>query len=48
MEGLLTSCITFPDFERFVVFATASSPFIPGATVMTEEAKWHTLPTIPR
>lgn len=42
-----TSWITFPDFKRFVIFATASFAFIPGATVMTEVAKWPTLPTVP-
>ena len=46
-SALLTSCMTFPDFERFVIFATASSPFIPGPTVTTEVAKWQTLPTVP-
>lgn len=42
-----TSCRTFPDFKRFVIFATASSGFVPGVTVMTEVAKWPTLPTVP-
>ena len=46
-ETPLTFCITFPDFERFVIFAIASSPFIPGATVMTDVAKWQRLPTVP-
>lgn len=42
-----TSWITFPDLKRFVIFATASSALVPGATVMTEVAKWPTLPTVP-
>lgn len=43
-----TSWTTFPDFNRFVILATASSAFVPGATVMTQVAKWPTLPTVPR
>lgn len=43
----LTSCTTFPDFERLVIFASPSSAFVLGATVMTEVAKRQTLPTMP-
>lgn len=46
-EKMLTSCTTFPDFERFVIFTTVSSPLTPGATVMTHVAKWRRLPTVP-
>lgn len=46
-KKMLTSCVTFPDLERFVIFITASSPFTPATTVMTDVAKWQRLRTVP-
>ena len=43
---MLTACDIFSDFARLIVFATASWHWCPGATVRTEVARWHMLPTM--